>query len=120
MTLACHSYRELRPRGPWDYKELKMKKALTAGLFMTVSIASFAQTASQGHPALSAPGGRFAFGQVSDFQRDKYLLDTQTGRMWTIVCIGPESGGQCPRGLQPVTFVDLKGETSLAPPSSPR
>jgi hypothetical protein len=31
-------------------------------------------------------GGRFQLIQLSDFRRDQYLLDTQTGKMWTKVC----------------------------------
>jgi hypothetical protein len=97
-----------------------MKKVITAVIFLTSALGALAQTASAGRPALSAAGGRFVFGQVSDYQRDKYLLDTQTGRMWNIVCIGPEKDGQCPRGLEPVIFVDIKGEPTFAPPALPR
>ena len=98
-----------------------MKKTFTACIVTAAAFSAASQTpSSQVHPALAAAGGRFVFGQVSDFQRDKYLLDTQTGRMWTIVCIGPESNGQCPRGLQPLLFVDLKGETTSVPPTLPR
>ena len=33
---------------------------------------------------LSAAGGRFVFGQISDSDKDKFMLDTQTGRLWQI------------------------------------
>ena len=67
---------------------------------------------------LSSLGGRFVFGQVSEFRRDKYMLDTQTGRLWTIAVRTPpknEDGTQ-PAGdgmefLEPVPYSD--GEGSL-------
>lgn len=41
------------------------------------------------HPrALGVQGGRFIFGQISDFREDQYLLDTQTGRMWQMTISG--------------------------------
>lgn len=38
-----------------------------------------------GKPATLAGSGRFVFGQISDYRRDQYMLDTQTGRLWKIV-----------------------------------
>ena len=38
---------------------------------------------------LSAQKGRFVFGQISDSDKDKFMLDTQTGRLWRLA----ESGG---------------------------
>lgn len=37
------------------------------------------------HSVLSAPGGRYVFGQVSQFARYQYMLDTKAGRLWQIV-----------------------------------
>ena len=34
--------------------------------------------------SLSAAGGRYVFGQISDSDKDKFMLDTQTGRLWKI------------------------------------
>jgi len=34
---------------------------------------------------LSAPGGRYVYGQISEFGRDRFMLDTQTGRLWQLV-----------------------------------
>ena len=34
---------------------------------------------------LSSQGGRFVFGQISDYRADQYMLDTQTGRLWQVV-----------------------------------
>src|SRR4030043_1113659 len=33
---------------------------------------------------LSAAGGRFFFGQISDSGKDQFMLDTLTGRLWRI------------------------------------
>ena len=33
---------------------------------------------------LSAPNGRFVFGQINDIRSDQFMLDTQTGQQWTI------------------------------------
>ena len=33
---------------------------------------------------LSAEGGRFVFGQISDSGKDQFMLDTLTGRLWRI------------------------------------
>jgi hypothetical protein len=33
---------------------------------------------------LSAAGGRFVFGQISDSGKDQFMLDTLTGRLWRI------------------------------------
>jgi hypothetical protein len=33
---------------------------------------------------LSASGGRFVFGQISDSAKDQFMLDTLTGRLWRI------------------------------------
>ncbi|MGE5841596.1 MAG: hypothetical protein ACM335_04915 [Deltaproteobacteria bacterium] len=33
---------------------------------------------------LSAAGGRFVFGQISDSGKDQFMLDTLTGRLWRV------------------------------------
>lgn len=37
-----------------------------------------------GH-TLSVDGGRYVLGQINDTRADRYLLDTQTGRVWRVV-----------------------------------
>ncbi len=59
---------------------------------------------------LSAPGGRFVLGQISDFRQDQYLLDTQTGRLWQIV----ESKGGGSK-LQPVKYIQIFGDELYTP-----
>jgi hypothetical protein len=36
------------------------------------------------HACLSSASGRFVFGQVSPSSKDKFMLDTLTGRLWQI------------------------------------
>lgn len=65
---------------------------------------------------LSSPGGRFVFGQISEFRRDQFMLDTQTGRLWVKTVRTPpknEDGTQ-PAGdgiefLSPVPYEDGDG-----------
>jgi hypothetical protein len=38
--------------------------------------------------SLSAAGGRYVFGQISDSDKDKFMLDTKTGRLWKIAKSG--------------------------------
>ena len=65
---------------------------------------------NQNNQVLSSVNGRFVFGQVSDFRRDQYLLDTQTGRLWQIV--ETENKQQI---LQPVLFSSIDGTRTLLP-----
>ena len=39
---------------------------------------------------LSSTSGRFVFGQISDSSKDKFMLDTVTGRLWRIAETGEE------------------------------
>ena len=60
-----------------------MKKiVLVLALFFAVSIV--ADTYPTG-TALSSTTGRYVFGQISDYQRDKFMLDTKTGALWHVV-----------------------------------
>jgi len=38
--------------------------------------------------SLSAAGGRYVFGQISDSDKDQFMLDTQTGRLWQVKTSG--------------------------------
>lgn len=65
---------------------------------------------------LSSSGGRFVFGQISDFRRDQFMLDTQTGRLWQITVRTPpkNADGTQPAGegiklLDPVPYADGQG-----------
>lgn len=73
-----------------------MKTLLTALLF--VSSMAFAGDRA---PASAAPsprgtsGGRYQLVQISEYRRDQYLLDTQTGRLWGKVCGKNDEKGEC-------------------------
>lgn len=59
---------------------------------------------------LNSENGRFAFGQISDSSKDKFMLDTWTGRLWRIT----ESGG-IGLYLTPVPYRIEKGEYAPIP-----
>jgi hypothetical protein len=58
---------------------------------------------------LSAEDGRFVFGQISEYRRDQYLLDTRTGRLWRVVTTKNPDGTEGPDVLEPVAYVTLEG-----------
>lgn len=37
------------------------------------------------HSVLSSATGRFVFGQISDYARHQFMLDTKTGELWHLV-----------------------------------
>jgi hypothetical protein len=61
--------------------------------------------------SVNSGGGRYAIGQISASRHDQYMVDTQTGRLWTFVCIRPGATSDlCSQvALQPVVFIDLEG-----------
>ena len=59
---------------------------------------------------LSSYNGRYVFGQISDFRKDQFLLDTQTGRLWQVVV--DEEGRT---KLQPVPFIQVWGDEAYIP-----
>ena len=63
---------------------------------------------------LGSNNGRFVFGQVSSSSKDKFMLDTLTGRLWRIA----ESGG-VGLYLTPVTYRIGKGEYAPIPGAIP-
>lgn len=72
-------------------------------------------TAQEHRPTvLSAPGGRFVFGQISNMRKDQYMLDTATGRLWEVT---EDTNGM--RSLAPVHYF-MQGHTPpLALTNSP-
>jgi hypothetical protein len=57
---------------------------------------------------LSSAGGRFVFGQISDYGSDQYMLDTATGRLWQKVCAKDNDNSikdACTLVLQTVPYV---------------
>lgn len=70
---------------------------------------------------LSNSSGRYVFGQISEYRRDQYMLDTQTGRLWQIVTRkgknpdGSESTGDGFSILDPVPYSNIDGKLDLVP-----
>ena len=68
------------------------------------------QADSPQHRILSSAQGRYIFGQVSDSDKDKFMLDTFTGRLWRI-----SESGKIGIFLMPVTYRTADGEYTVLP-----
>ncbi len=70
---------------------------------------------------ISSENGRFVFGQISDFRSDQFMLDTKTGRLWTIVLKksknpdGTDAPGDGFRVLEPIFYNNIDDSLSLDP-----
>lgn len=70
---------------------------------------------------LSSENGRYVFGQISDFRSDQYMLDTKTGRLWTIVLRKPknpdgtDASGEGFRVLDSVPYVNIDNSLAIEP-----
>ena len=64
---------------------------------------------------LSSETGRFVFGQISGSDKDKFMLDTHTGRLWRI-----SESSKAGMYLRPVKYQNLNGEYTVLPEDSPR
>jgi hypothetical protein len=89
--------------------EMKMKKLLLLLLIIAVTD-SIAQLKENKNKNLSSENGRFVFGQISEYRRDQYLLDTQTGRIWQIVADSSKNVS-----LQQILFESIDGSKTLLP-----
>ena len=72
-------------------------------LLIIIQVAIFAE----GVPlfsSLSNAGGRFVFGQVTDYQKDKFMLDTKTGALWRFV--KDENNNSI---LEPIEYINYSG-----------
>lgn len=87
--------------------------------FMVASQSVFSDEGDARKSALSSPIGKYVYGQISEFGKDKFMLDTQTGRLWRLVIVGevsaadatadnPESDGYL--ALEPISYLNGKGE----------
>lgn len=74
-------------------------------LLLLLAICGTLNAQEQRPTILSAPGGRFAFGQISPMRKDQYMLDTATGRLWEVT---EDANGV--RSLNPVHYA-LQGNT---------
>ncbi len=59
---------------------------------------------------LISQNGRFVFGQISDSSKDKFMLDTFTGRLWKI-----SETGAIGLFLKSVSYRTKEGKLSLLP-----
>lgn len=59
---------------------------------------------------LSAENGRFVFGQISDSSKDKFMLDTFTGRLWRIA-----ESGEIGLYLTTIPYRTKKGKYTALP-----
>jgi len=59
---------------------------------------------------LTSVGGRFVFGQISDSPKDKFMLDTATGRLWRI-----SESGEIGIFLSPVPYRTKEGKCTFLP-----
>ncbi len=62
---------------------------------------------------LSSPNGRYVFGQISDSEKDQYMLDTWTGRLWRI-----SENGEVGKFLLPIPYQISEGKYSYLPPAT--
>lgn len=101
-----------------------MKKLMASAAITCVATQVFAAGAEktpQQPKALSASNGRYVFGQISEFRRDQYMLDTQTGRAWKIIMrpYKDKDGADLPGDGFPVfdivPYVDIEGKLSVTP-----
>lgn len=91
-------------------------------LFGMLPLIAAAQSAELVAPpsALSASGGRYVFGQISPLRRDQFMLDTQSGRLWRIVCASSSTSGgkaDCAEyGLEPISYLPSRSQDQGTPP----
>lgn len=84
-------------------------------LLLSLAPTSGAQTTIEAPGSvLTAPGGRYVFGQVSNFVKNQYMLDTKTGRLWLIVM---DSEGS--PVLEPIPYIQWNWGNLLKKAQSP-
>lgn len=99
-----------------------MKHLLLFTSILVLTSQSFSQTTSAPGSVLSTQGGRYVFGQISEYRRDQYLLDSQSGRVWQVICVAKDKDDskQCNlTALSPMYFTDTKGDLSGVTPPVP-
>jgi hypothetical protein len=78
---------------PTNDRETLMKISavgLLVAISTTSAMAQDAKPATRSNPPpqmLQTEGGRFVFGQISEYRRDQFMLDTRSGRLWRIVMV---------------------------------
>lgn len=94
-----------------------MRKAIFLAFSLSTSTLAFGAEPVKVTPpqqnTLSAGNGRYVFGQVSEYRRDQYMLDTQTGRLWQMA--ESKVGESTVNVLQPVFYTSPDGKYSVSP-----
>lgn len=80
---------------------------------------AFAQKPESAPKVLSASGGRYVFGQISDFRRDQYMLDTQTGRLWKLTIRKTKSADGTDLEFEFLDHIPYSAESYGATPPPP-
>lgn len=66
-----------------------MKKLVLSLLFSVCIVNSVfvkaAEVVMPQNKTLNTNNGRFVFGQISEFRKDQFMLDTKTGKLWNKV-----------------------------------
>lgn len=79
-----------------------------------LGIGASQEGAPPSYGVLSAPNGRFVFGQISGSSKDQFMLDTATGRLWRM-----GESGKVGIFLKAVPYLDAQGECMHLPESLP-
>ena len=104
-------------------KKRRLAAFLAAGLFFSVPAVVSGQPFGVLRPGggdgprqqvLSSADGRFVFGQISGSPKDRFMLDTRTGRLWRIA-----ESGALGMFLKPVPYHDEKATGAVLPPPVP-
>ncbi len=90
-----------------------VRSTLVSLILMTMTSQAFGQTQAKSTFPKGTSGGRFQLVQISEYRRDQYLVDTQTGRVWVQVCSKSE-GEQCVSSVfQEVPVEGLNGKAQV-------
>lgn len=90
-----------------------------------LATAAYGQAAKPMPQVLSSSNGRFVFGQVSEFARYQYMLDTQTGRLWQVSEYVPTKPDGTPDKenatsvLSPIPYYEGQGKFGSTPYQMP-
>jgi len=79
-------------------------------LFEGVALAQPVKVVPPQNKILESSGGRYVFGQISEYRRDQYMLDTKTGRLWNIAVNNKKQSW-----LQIVPYGSVNGSMSILP-----
>lgn len=70
-----------------------MKNRFFFVLLISLSFSSYESYAAAVHAGTKS--GRFQIIQLSEMRRDQYLIDTETGQIWSHVCAHKDASGEC-------------------------